>query len=222
MKNKWSYTALDDLVSSQIEVTRLSYDTHSQEYAEVWEWNDVAKQKTRKDYIEPFIKYTRKGGVVLVVGCGTGRDLKVLREAGFRYLGVDSSKGMLAEAVSSRNVDGPVLCTDLESLDLADCSFDGILIDSAIEHIRKSDVDDILEKLYKSLKKGGILLLRFRLGDGRVFEVEDVVGTRYFTSYKREESQKMVNSNGFEVIKDYHTKHLDDDRPGFHAYILRK
>jgi len=185
MLNKWSYTSLDDLVSSQIEITRLSYDTHSQEYAEAWEWSSIARQRTKKDYIDPFAKEIKKNGVVLVVGCGTGRDLKVLGELGFHYLGIDSSRGMLMEAINQRNVDGPVLCSDLESLSLVENSFDGILIDSAIEHIRKVDIDKILEKLYKSLKKNGVMLLRFRLGNGKVFRVDDMVGTRYFTSYRK-------------------------------------
>ncbi len=122
----------------------------------------------------------------------------------------------------NRNVDGPVLCADLESLEMADNSFDGILIDSAIEHIKKINMVNIVEKLYLSLKKGGICLIRFRVGNGRVFVVNDVVGERYFTSYTKEESRKLVTSNGFKVMSDYITGHSDNSRPGFHGYILRK
>jgi SAM-dependent methyltransferase len=181
----------------------------------------VAK-RTKKDYVIPFTKYVKQEGVVLVVGCGTGRDLSVLASMGFSYLGIDSSKGMLNEAINNRNIRGPVLNTDLESLALVESSFDGILIDSAVEHMRKSVVEDVLEKLYKSLKIGGILLIRFRLGSGRVFMVEDVVGKRYFTSYKKSESKKLLQKNGFLILDEYCSDHMDDSRPRFHTYILRK
>lgn len=211
-----------DLMPTHIEVTRLSYDAHSRQYAEDWEWNRKIATITRHDYLDPFMKIIKKNGVVLVVGCGTGRDLKVLADNGYYYLGVDSSEGMLREAIKKRGIRGPVLCSELETLRLADDSFDGILIDSAVEHIRKSEMKNVLEKLYKGLRVGGVVLLRFRLGNGKVFRVEDSVGVRFFTSYTKDESRDLVVSNGFDVVDDYVTDHMENSRPGFHAYILRK
>lgn len=222
IKNSWRYIDFTDLVSSQIEITRLSYDTHSGEYARRWEWNKEIAGITLRDYLDPFMKHVAPNGVVLVVGCGTGRDLSVLGQHGYRYLGIDSSVGMLREAVEVRKIDGPVLCTDIESLEVVDKSFDGVLIDSAVEHIKKVDMEGILEKIFSSLKGDGVCLLRFRLGDGRVFEVEDEVGVRYFTSYTRSESGRLVTSNGFKVVKEYETDHMENSRPRFHTYILRK
>ena len=222
MKNDWKYLDFCDLVGSQIEETRLSYDTHSKQYAEKWEWNEKIASITKRDYVEPFVKLVKKNGVVMVIGCGTGRDLKVLGNLGYRYLGIDSSVGMATEAIGKRGVDGPILIGEIETLNVAADSFDGVLVDSAIEHIRKVNVKTVLEKLYEALKKDGVLLIRFRIGTGKVFVVKDVVGTRYFTSYKDSESRRLVTSNGFTVLKDYSTNHLDSLRPGFHTYILRK
>lgn len=222
LKNEWRYTEFRDLVSTQLEVTKLSYDTHSHEYAEEWEWNDAVKEITMRDYLGPFMETIVKKGVVLVVGCGTGRDLVTLEENGFRYLGIDVSTGMLKEAVLSRKVGGPVLCSSLETIGLIENSFDGVLIDSAVEHIKKTDMEFVLEKIYKSLRIGGVCLLRFRIGSGNVFKVEDSVGVRYFNSYTKEESMEIVTSNGFKVDRDYCTNHLNSSRPGFHTYFLRK
>jgi len=222
MKSTWKYIDFFDLVSSQVEMTRLSYNTHSHQYAEDWEWNKEIMTVAKRDYINPFMDLVKKEGVALIVGCGTGRDLKLLKDNGYRCLGIDSSEGMLREAVEARGIQGPVLCTDLESLKLASNSFDGVLIDSALEHIKKSDMKIIMEKLYECLRKNGIVLIRFRIGDGRVFEVEDSIGTRFFTSYTKKESKKLVTLNGFQVVTEYVTDHLENSRPGFHSYILRK
>jgi ubiquinone/menaquinone biosynthesis C-methylase UbiE len=222
MKNNWRYIDFSDLATSHIEITRLSYDSHSAEYAEKWEWNDEIKKRTKNDYLDLFMKSVCPGGIVLVVGCGTGRDLKILGNNNFRYLGIDSSQGMLKEAVEKRKVDGPVLCNRLEEINLADSSFDGVLIDSALEHIRKADMEQVLDKLYKSLKKRGICLLRFRLGSGKVFVVDDNVGRRYFTSYTREETDFLVKSNGYKVCEAFVSNHLEDSRPGFLTFVLRK
>lgn len=218
----WKYTKYSDLLSSQIEETRLSYNSHSGKYAIDWEWNEDVSKITRHDYLDPFVKHVKKGGVVLVVGCGTGRDLYTLASMGYRYLGIDSSEGMINEAVENRGVEGPVIISEIESMNLAPNSFDGILIDSALEHVKKEDIQNILENVFFSLKKGGTVLLRFRVGKGNVFVVEDSVGIRYFTSYLPDESKKLVKDAGFKIVDSYITRHLDNLRPGFHAYILRK
>ena len=221
-KSRWQYTDLADLLSYQIEITRLSYDTNSDRYAEAWEWSRQAIKVTAEKYIKPFVKYVRPGKSVLVVGCGTGRDLNVLTELGYRCLGVDSSAGMIREAVDKRKVNCPIVCVGFEELDLADKSFDGVLVDSAIEHMKKSNMGRVMEKIYRGLRERGICLLRFRLGTGRVFFTEDTVGRRYFTTYTRKETRKIVEEAGFEVLNEYECPHLDLTRPGFLTYILRK
>lgn len=218
----WTYTKYSDLLSTQIEITRLSYDTNSANYAKSWEWSRNVVRKTKKDYIEPFIKKVRKRGVLLVVGCGTGRDLEVLGKMGFYYLGVDVSEGMLKEAVEKRGIRGPVLLEDLVTIKLVENSFDGILIDSAIEHVRKKDMVGVIAKLYKSLKDNGFALLRFRLGTGKVFVVNDIVGKRYFTSYSKDEAKRLIKGAGFLIVEEYCSDHIESNRLGFYTLIVKK
>ena len=112
------------------------------------------RKRTKDDYLEPFVMWL-KGKSVLVIGCGTGRDAKLLTHKGFLCLGIDSAQGMLREAVDSRGVSCPLLCANFESMDFMDESFDGVLIDSALEHIKKADLQEALEKVKRCLKKRG-------------------------------------------------------------------
>jgi ubiquinone/menaquinone biosynthesis C-methylase UbiE len=147
----WKYVDFSDLISLHVEVTGQSYDTHSKEYAEKWEWDSDVIEITRRDYLTPFMKQVKKGGMVLVVGCGTGRDLRVLDNSGYICLGVDNSKGMLEEAINRNGIKSPLVCESIENINLADESFDGILIDSALEHVKKADMPKVLLKLYNAL-----------------------------------------------------------------------
>ncbi|MEK7528038.1 MAG: class I SAM-dependent methyltransferase [Patescibacteria group bacterium] len=221
MKKGWKYVDFADLVGYHIEVTRLSYNTHSKEYAESWEWNEKIRKRTKDDYLEPFVMWL-KGKSVLVIGCGTGRDAKLLTHKGFLCLGIDSAQGMLREAVDSRGVSCPLLCANFESMDFMDESFDGVLIDSALEHIKKADLQEALEKVKRCLKKRGVCLIRFRIGTGKVFLVEDAVGERYFTSFTKGETKKIVEKTGMRIVDEFVRNHLEPSRPGFYTYILRK
>jgi len=222
MKFNWKYIDCSDLISLHIEVTKLSYNTHSREYAKAWEWNKEIMAKTKKDYLSAFMKKIVKDGTVLVVGCGTGRDLETLGKNGFKCIGVDSSVGMLEEYLSKEKGSFPVINISLEEVPLVKESMDGVLIDSALEHIKKSDIPNILQKIYSSLKVNGIALVRFRRGKGNVFWVNDIVGERYFTSYTIKEMENIIKNTKFKVIEKYERDHLESTRPGFFTYILRK
>lgn len=219
---KWRYTNVTDLTEEQIKKTIASYDNGAKAYAEEWEWSNTAQNRTRKDYLFPFIENTKIDDAVLVVGSGTGRDINILHSRRYQCIGIDRSLGMLKEAIR-RGVNCPLINDDILSFHAVSGSLDGILCESVLEHVRKSHFQDVLDRFFDWLRFSGILLLRVRLGEGNVFESLDRVGVRYFTSYTQREIDKIAKMNKVvRVLKTSVDPHIDPTRPPFYSILIKK
>ena len=96
------------------------------------------------------------GEVILDAGCGTGRNLAGLLEAGARAIGVDFSHGMLAVARRAQPA-VPLVEADLQqALPFAAASFDAVLCALVGEHL--DDLAATLDGLRRVLKPGGRLV----------------------------------------------------------------
>ena len=98
---------------------------------------------------------------VMDAGCGDGRNLKPLIEAGFDVMGVDYSRRAI-ECCGRRYADDENLelgCHPLDNIPLTPGSLDVVICDHVLTHIR--NVDRVLEQFYVLLKKGGYALLEF-------------------------------------------------------------
>lgn len=94
-----------------------------------------------------------KAGRVLEIGCGTGANLRELRQCGFTVAGLDRSHDALAHAQEC-----PVIQADGEaSLPFRDNSFDAIVMMDVLEHLR--EVGPVLEEVRRLLKPGGVALV---------------------------------------------------------------
>ena len=55
---------------------------------------------TQPFFLEPMISYLPPEGVVWDVGCGSGRDLRWLKQRGFRVVGLERSPGLARRAAA--------------------------------------------------------------------------------------------------------------------------
>lgn len=123
-------------------------------------WNSVADAKafTTPFQADLFIHYVPRDAAVLDVGCGYGRTLGALRDAGYRrLLGLDFSDRLLAR--------GRALHPDIEfrlqtgrNLDLPDASQDAAILFAVLTCL----VDDgeqrhLMAEIARVLKPGGVL-----------------------------------------------------------------
>ena len=115
----------------------------------------------------------RRADSVLDVGCGTGVATRAaagrVGEVG-SVLGVDLSRGMLAEA---RRTGGAARyeVMDAEALDLAEGSFDAVISLCAVIHF--PDIGRAIGEMHRVLRPGGRLAIAF--GHGRPVSVAGVV-----------------------------------------------
>jgi ubiquinone/menaquinone biosynthesis C-methylase UbiE len=99
------------------------------------------------------------GSRVLDVGSGTGRPTAAaLSAAGHRVLGVDVSPVMVE--IASRQVPGAEFrCADIRRIPLEDGSFDAVCLYFALLQMTRAEQSDVLRRLARALRPGGLLAL---------------------------------------------------------------
>lgn len=129
-----------------------------------------------------FLPHVRPGGLILDAGCGSGRDALAFRQAGFRVEAFDASPQMARQAALLLGQDVPVLC--FEELAWQE-RFDAIWACASLLHVAPADLPDVLRRLQRALRPGGVMFFNFKYGrgqrqspDGRRFTDMDEAGVR--------------------------------------------
>jgi SAM-dependent methyltransferase len=131
------------------------------------DWGDAPELfGPRHDYRESLILRrllpALPGPQVLNAGAGAGSLTLKLVEAGLEVTSVDASAELcdwVREALQASGVEGehPVMCGDLERLDLPDEAFDGAVCAEVLEHL--DDDAAALGELARVLRPGGLLVV---------------------------------------------------------------
>ncbi len=213
---KTSYKSYSDYHHN---ITQNTYDKFVLEYAEMWEWNKKTYKEIIKNNIIPFCKFCKQGGKILIAGCGTGRDYKILSEKGFSCLGIDYSKSMLDEA--KRRTNGNFLRMDVKDYFSKD-QYDGIYCESAITHLSKKNARLVLSNFFKNLTNEGILYAAVKIGEPGIYVSDDLGGKRYYLIHDKDKFCKLVNNTGFDIIETIVSDHTDVNRPKWLSIVARK
>lgn len=125
-------------------------------------------------FLAPLVRCLRPGGSVLDVGCGSGRDLRWLKNRGFRPVGFERSKGLagLARTYSGCHV----LEGDFEGHDFSGMEMDALLVVGALVHVPHERFQEVFSNILRALKPQGHVLLTLKEGHqdpevsrGRIF-----------------------------------------------------
>ena len=123
-------------------------------------WDSVSKQKefTTPFQSTAFKKIVPENAVILDIGCGYGRTLDELYQAGYHNLiGMDFSKGMIERGRAQY----PYLdlrVKENDSITLPDQSVDAVILFAVLTCITENKKQtDLINEIYRILKPGGIL-----------------------------------------------------------------
>ena len=108
-----------------------------------------------------FIRRLPKGGRVLDLGCGSGRDSLAFLRAGLVVDAVDGSGQMVKAASGLTGL--PVAHATFSDYD-PQGPYDGIWACSSLLHVPASDLAAIISKYARALAPGGTFYLSFKLG----------------------------------------------------------
>ena len=138
------------------------------------EWRD---QPPPADMYALLRQYFIPGGKTADIGCGSGRDVAWLNDAGFPAIGYDAADGLLVQARAAY----PALefrKALLPALDaVSDGTFENVLCETVIMHLPEAEIVAACRRLRDILKPGGILYLSWRVTEG--ISIQDAVGRLY-------------------------------------------
>ncbi|MCH7226069.1 class I SAM-dependent methyltransferase [Haloferula sp. A504] len=103
------------------------------------------------------IRFSRKSGVAIDIGCGSsGRIIDLLRDSGFAVEGLDISQGMLKQA-RARHPDVEFHLADIVTWDFPK-QYDFISAWDSVWHVPLEHQEEVLRKLCAGLAGNGVLI----------------------------------------------------------------
>ncbi|HVT12528.1 MAG TPA: class I SAM-dependent methyltransferase [Fimbriimonadaceae bacterium] len=121
------------------------------------------------------------GATVLDLGCGAGQPIAARLAKSFEVTGLDISESQLQlarEAVPSARF----ILANMVTQDLGEALYDGVCSYYAIIHVPREHHRDILAKISRALKPGGVALLCLGANDIEE-DYDDCFGTTMFWSH---------------------------------------
>ncbi len=178
----------------EYEITKTTYDRIAHEYAQTHYDYEFWKE----EYIR-LVEFALRGGLVLDVGCGPGRDCAFLAKKGFKVIGIDSSNGMVEEA-KKLVPGGDFRKMDMMKLEFKDEEFDVVWACASLLHLKKDDAITALGEFRRVLKRGRLLFVSLKEGSGERVVISKDGGERFYSYYTDIEFSKILETHGFEVI----------------------
>ena len=172
-----------------------------------------------------FLSYLSAGSYILDFGCGSGRDSKYFLEKGYRVDAVDGSeeickitreyvkievKKMLFSELSFVNKYADLaykFSTYNEDFYPFVNKYEGIWACSSILHLSKDELQDVLYKMMRALKKEGYIYTSFKYGEYEGYREE-----RYYTDFTENSFAAFIKD--FSEIKIVEYWISKDVRPG--------
>ncbi len=157
------------------------------------------------NFVERSLRDSGAGGPLLDVGCGGGLFLGMMRERGFRVLGLDFSRE--AAGIAWRRHQVPATCAMLENAPFRAGSMAGVTMFHVLEHLH--DPRAYLSAAHRLLAPKGRLVVQvpnagcwqFRLL-GRAWNGVDV--PRHLFDFRDRDVEMLLASSGFEVVRRKH------------------
>lgn len=162
---------------------------------------DMSSQRNR------FLSYIPGDGIILDLGCGSGRDLVYFLKSGFRAEGMDPSPTMAQLASQRSGV--RVFTQAAEQINIVE-AYNGIWASASLLHIPKSRFRSVFAKVMAALREGGCLYMSLKEGVG---EVRDE-GGRYYSLYQIAELEAVISQTSQAKLSEFWFSADDAGRSG--------
>ena len=156
------------------------YNNNSKEYIETTLSADMSH------LYNDFLKHIPKGGHILDLGCGSGRDSVEFIKQGYNVTAVDGSKELSIAA--SKLIEQEVICSKFEELQLTE-KFHGIWACASLLHVNKNHIVDVIQNVSSNLKINGIFYMSFKYGENEYIDEKG----RYFNCYTEKTFSELIN-----------------------------
>lgn len=174
-----------------------AYRVGAHKLAAAYESADMA------DLHQLLLRYLTKGGEILEIGCGSGRDSAFLAGQGYSVTATDASESMLKSAVARH----PALAASLyqKSFPLSQDDlflkreFDGLLCLAVLMHIPDHDLFETARQIGELIAPGGTLVLSSSKGRKDLTVDRDATG-RLYLERPADQIQLLFERLGFRLL----------------------
>lgn len=156
-------------------------------------------------FLEHLGRTVAPGSYVLDYGCGPGRIAIMLARAGYKVRGVDTSEGMIKQALALERTGLQVDFATIAKPDevMVESSFDAIVCSSVIEYVPTPD--ELLQGFRRALRPSGTLVISYANSDSywrkrwqREGEANPMT-TDHHLVWNWPEFRTLLERNGFET-----------------------
>jgi SAM-dependent methyltransferase len=105
---------------------------------------------------------------VLDIGCGTGKYLKLLKSAGFKTDGIDSSKTAVEMTKKSLKDGSKIVLVNMFNFNIPKNKYDLIISIATIHHGTKKQVQNLVNRIHTALIPGGKVFITLPNFENRI------------------------------------------------------
>lgn len=135
-------------------------------------------------------------GLILDMGCGSGRDTKYFLSKGFKVDAIDGSEQLCRiAAVNTGIAVRHMMFNELDENEL----YHGIWACASILHLPRPELADVLNRMIRALRQDGYIYTSFKYGDFEGYRNE-----RYFTDFTESSFADFINDiPGGEIAEEW-------------------
>lgn len=166
-------------------------------------------------FLEPFIRHLDPGAAVLDIGCGSGRDLRWLKNRGFAATGIERSPGLakMAGAYSGCRV----IIGDFEILEFSDFAVGAVMACGSLVHIPHQQLAGLVKRILAALSGPGIAYISLKQGQD---SKTDSLG-RIFYLWETDRLNGIWRRLGLQVCHFSSARSAVNSKDNWLAYVLR-
>jgi SAM-dependent methyltransferase len=200
------------------DIVRAGYDAMADRFAD---WRSRIEGSPEIEWVEALISRLPASPDVLELGCGQAVEpTRLFAERG-RLIGIDISPEQLRRARENCPA-GDFREADMTSVDFDSDSFDAVFSLYAFNHIARTDLPPLLQRIGRWLKPGGYLLATFGRSGAEAIE-EDWLGVpMFFASYTEAENRDLIEHAGLRIERDEIVSILEPEGEGRFQWVLAR
>ena len=151
----------------------------------------------------PFLAELPEGARILDVGCGSGRDTLAFKNKGYHIDAIDYSEELIKKATELTGIQ-----VKYQSFyELSEVAvYDGIWACASLLHCQRHRLAEVLQRLLRALKPGGVIYMSFKYGDS-----DREKGGREFTDLNECQAEELLEK--FSHVSLIHQWIMVDKRP---------
>jgi len=139
--------------------------------------------------------YLKPNAHILDLGCGSGRDSRYFLNRGYHVTAVDGSEQLCQ--LASEVIGQEVLHLRFRDLNFYE-EFDAVWACASLLHVEKGQMTAVLQRIFKSIKPGGILYASYKYGD-----TQRIKENRLFNDYMERDLEMLFSGIDDAVVKEW-------------------